>query len=53
MTFNGVVTGYGLIERRTVYIYAQDFAVYGDTLSEMQSHKICRVMDLALVSKMG
>jgi len=45
---DGVVTGYGQIEGRTVYGYAQDFTVYGGTLSEMQSHKICRVMDLAL-----
>ncbi len=45
---DGVVTGYGQIEGRTVYVYAQDFTVYGGTLSEMQSHKICRVMDLAL-----
>jgi propionyl-CoA carboxylase beta chain len=45
---DGVVTGYGQVHGRTVYIYAQDFTVYGGTLSEMQSHKICRVMDLAL-----
>ncbi|HMM29173.1 MAG: acyl-CoA carboxylase subunit beta [Chloroflexota bacterium] len=44
----GVVTGYGQINGRTVYVYAQDFTIYGGTLSEMQSHKICRVMDLAL-----
>jgi len=44
----GVITGYGQIDGRTVYIYSQDFTVYGGTLSEMQSHKICRVMDLAL-----
>lgn len=44
----GVVTGYGQINGRTVYVYAQDFTVFGGTLSEMQSHKICRVMDLAL-----
>src|SRR5512139_798541 len=44
----GVITGYGQIEGRTVYVYAQDFTVYGGTLSEMQAHKICRVMDLAL-----
>src|SRR5512140_393201 len=44
----GVITGYGQIDGRTVYIYAQDFTIYGGTLSEMQSHKICRVMDLAL-----
>ncbi len=45
---DGVVTGYGQIEGRTVYVYAQDFTVLGGTLSETQSHKICRVMDLAL-----
>ena len=45
---DGVVTGYGLIDGRIVYTYAQDFTIYGGTLSEMQSHKICRVMDLAL-----
>lgn len=45
---DGVVTGYGQIEGRTVYVYAQDFTIYGGTMSEMQSHKICRVMDLAL-----
>ncbi len=44
----GVITGYGQIEGRTVYVYSQDFTVFGGTLSEMQSHKICRVMDLAL-----
>jgi propionyl-CoA carboxylase beta chain len=45
---DGVITGYGQIDGRTVYIYAQDFTIFGGTLSEMQSHKICRVMDLAL-----
>jgi propionyl-CoA carboxylase beta chain len=45
---DGVVTGYGQIDGRTVYVYAQDFTVYGGTLGEAQSHKICRVMDLAL-----
>jgi propionyl-CoA carboxylase beta chain len=45
---DGVITGYGQINGHTVYIYAQDFTIYGGTLSEMQSHKICRVMDLAL-----
>jgi len=45
---DGVVTGYGQIDGRTVYIYAQDFTIYGGALSEMQSHKICRIMDLAL-----
>jgi acetyl-CoA carboxylase carboxyltransferase component len=45
---DGVLTGYGLIDGRIVYIYAQDFTIFGGTLSEMQSHKICRVMDLSL-----
>lgn len=44
----GVITGYGQIDGRTVYVYAQDFTVHAGTLSEMQSHKICRVMDLAV-----
>ncbi len=45
---DGVITGYGQIGGRTVYVYAQDFTVFGGTLSEMQAHKICRVMDLAV-----
>jgi acetyl-CoA carboxylase carboxyltransferase component len=45
---DGVIAGYGQIDGRVVYIYAQDFTIFGGALSEMQSHKICRVMDLAL-----
>ena len=45
---NGVVIGYGQINDRTVFVYAQDFTVMGGSLGEMQSHKICRVMDLAV-----
>ena len=45
---DGVVTGYGQIDGRTVYVYSQDFTVYGGTLAEMHAQKICRVMDLAL-----
>ena len=44
---DGVVTGYGQIDGRTVFVYAQDFTVMGGALGEMQSAKICRVMDLA------
>jgi len=44
---DGVVTGYGTVEGRTVFVYAQDFTVMGGALGEMHSHKICRVMDLA------
>ncbi len=45
---DGVIAGHGQIEGRTVYVYAQDFTVYGGTLGEMQARKICRVMDLAV-----
>ncbi len=44
---DGVVTGFGNIEGRPVYVYAQDFTVMGGALGETQSRKICRLMDLA------
>ena len=44
---DGVVTGYGEVDGRQVYVYAQDFTVQGGALGEMHSRKICRVMDLA------
>jgi propionyl-CoA carboxylase beta chain len=44
---DGVVTGFGRIDGRTVYVYAQDFTVLGGTLGEVQAQKICRVLDLA------
>ena len=44
---NGVVTGYGMINGRKVFVFAQDFTIMGGSLGEMQSQKICRVMDLA------
>lgn len=47
----GVVTGYGTVEGRLVYAYAQDFTVVGGSLGEMHAKKICKVMDMAL--KMG
>jgi len=43
----GVVTGYGKIEGRLVYIFAQDFTVFGGALGEMHALKIARIMDLA------
>jgi acetyl-CoA carboxylase carboxyltransferase component len=46
----GVVTGFGQIDGRTVHVYAQDFTVMGGTLSEGHSRKICHVMDMALRS---
>lgn len=45
---DGVVTGYGTIAGRLVYVFAQDFTVFGGALSETQAEKICRIMDLAL-----
>jgi len=47
---DGVVTGYGNIDGRTVYVYAQDFTVQGGALGEMHSRKICRAMDLAVAN---
>ncbi len=47
---DGVVTGYGLIEGRTVFVYAQDFTVLGGALGETHSRKICRIMDMAVRS---
>ena len=45
---DGVVTGYGRVDGRLVYVYAQDFSVFGGSLSGAQAKKICKVMDLAL-----
>jgi len=44
----GVVTGYGTIDGRLVYVYAQDFTVIGGSLGEMHAKKICKIMDMAL-----
>jgi len=48
---DGVVTGSGTIDGRLVYVFAQDFTVFGGSLSETMSQKICKVMDMAM--KMG
>ena len=48
---DGVVTGYGTIDGRMVYVYAQDFTVFGGSLSETMALKICKIMDQAM--KMG
>ena len=45
---DGVVTGWGTIDGRPIYVYAQDFTVVGGSLSKAQADKICKVMDLAL-----
>lgn len=45
---DGVITGYGTINGRLVYVFAQDFTVFGGSLSEAHAEKICRIMDLAM-----
>ena len=45
---DGVVTGHGLIDGRDVFVFAQDFTVFGGSLSETHAEKICKVMDLAM-----
>jgi len=45
---DGVVTGHGLIDGRGVFVFAQDFTVFGGSLSETHAEKICKIMDLAL-----
>ena len=47
---DGVVCGAGLVNGRTVYVFAQDFTVFGGSLSESNAEKICKVMDLAVVN---
>ena len=47
---DGVVTGYGAIDGRLVYVFSQDFTVYGGSLGEVHADKICKVMDLALAN---
>ena len=48
---DGVVAGYGRVDGRLVYLFAQDFTVFGGSLSETNAQKICKIMDLAM--KMG
>ena len=45
---DGVVTGYGSIEGRLVYVFSQDFTVFGGSMSEANAEKICKIMDLAV-----
>src|SRR5271170_2143262 len=47
-TGDGFVTGFGRIDGRLVYIFAQDFTVFGGSLSEANAQKICKIMDLAM-----
>src|SRR5574337_1445877 len=45
---DGVVTGYGMINGRLVFVFSQDFTVFGGALSEAHAEKICKVMDQAI-----
>jgi propionyl-CoA carboxylase beta chain len=45
---DGVVTGHGLVDGRQVFVFAQDFTVFGGSLSETHAQKICKIMDLAM-----
>ncbi len=45
---DGVITGYGTIDGRLVYVFSQDFTVFGGSLSEAYAEKICKIMDLAM-----
>ncbi|MBM3785741.1 MAG: acyl-CoA carboxylase subunit beta [Acidobacteria bacterium] len=45
---DGFVTGYGLVHGRPVYVFAQDFTVFGGTLSETNAQKVCKIMDMAM-----
>ncbi|HEX7942294.1 MAG TPA: carboxyl transferase domain-containing protein, partial [Gemmatimonadaceae bacterium] len=45
---DGVVTGHGRIDGRTVFVFSQDFTVFGGSLSEAYAEKICKIMDLAM-----
>jgi len=45
---DGVITGYGTVDGRLVYVFAQDFTVFGGSLSETHAEKICKIMDMAV-----
>lgn len=45
---DGVVTGYGTVNGKLVYVFAQDFTVFGGALSETHAEKICKIMDMAM-----
>src|SRR6478736_8589459 len=45
---DGVITGYGLVDGRKVFVFAQDFTVFGGSLSVTNAEKICKIMDMAM-----
>jgi len=46
---DGVVTGYGTINGRLVYVFSQDFTVFGGSLSSVHAQKVCKIMDQAML----
>lgn len=48
---DGVVTGWGTINGRQVYVFSQDFTVFGGSLSETHAEKICKIMDMAMQNR--
>ena len=48
---DGVVTGWGTIHGRQIYVFSQDFTVFGGSLSETHAKKICKIMDMAIRNK--
>jgi propionyl-CoA carboxylase beta chain len=48
---DGVITGWGTINGRTVYVFAKDFTVFGGSLSETHAEKICKIQDMALQNR--
>src|SRR5713226_1844133 len=47
---DGVVTGWGTIEGRKVFVFSQDFTVFGGSLGEVMAEKVCKIMDLAVAT---
>ncbi|MCF8325972.1 MAG: methylmalonyl-CoA carboxyltransferase, partial [Leadbetterella sp.] len=45
---DGVITGYGTVNGRLIYVFSQDFTVFGGSLSETHAEKICKIMDMAM-----
>src|SRR3954464_14096644 len=45
---DGVITGYGRVNEKIVYVYSQDFTVFGGSMSRTQANKICKILDMAV-----
>jgi len=49
---DGVITGFGRVNGKVVYVYSQDFTVFGGSLSGNSAKKICKILDLAIKKRM-